>query len=112
MASDDLVKPSSYALFHILSKGNNLQDLETVLDVWEELAVTRLQVGTNGGYTYDGLGYDVDEDDDEEVYPVHIVAANCGDLQMFQVGRSIALSMSSACSDVCVVFMLSCCTLS
>lgn len=84
-AEDELVKPSSFALFHILSKGGSAADLEALFDIWDDLPVTALKPGGHGGYSYDGIGYDVSPDEDEVVFPVHVVAANCGDIRMFIV---------------------------
>lgn len=80
-----LIKPSSFALFHILSKGGSKDDLATIFDVWEDLASEPLKPGGHGGYSYDGIGYDVGGEVDEKVFPVHVVAANCGDVRMFKV---------------------------
>jgi len=85
MAAAAETRPSSFALFHLLSKRGSKYDLETLFDIWEDLPKQALRPGGNGGYSYDGIGYDVGPEDDEVVYPVHIVAANCGDIHMFKV---------------------------
>ena len=86
--AEELVQPPAITFFRHLCRRGEADDLRILLDIWPHLARDRLVPGAAGPYAFDGLGYDVGAPgvtEDEQVYPIHVVAANSGDLDMFKL---------------------------